>query len=443
MKKISEHLGEIVVALAGIALVITAITLFKAPVGDFFSGIVKTETDAGYEMLDGISPLTADQLQNLYDFNYYSSLSGAMSDANAGTVGTHADSNKDNAIAGIYTKDDVPNVVLLKDASETTTLQVSDDLVLNLAGKHLSFNNTGVGISTSDSASADLSLTIDGRVSGSKITITNSNGAQVLLSRCGTVNVIGGEYIAECSTGSCFTFALMAESNFKDCYISSKNASAGYSICIYNNGSNVTLKSCKLFNDIKSLTKSNLAAGIYNVKGVLSLTYCDIYSPYCAVVNQQAGAKLNVNGGIYQGSLYGGFYFAHGESGEAYLNGAKMSCVPYRGSFEDFSSEDGYMEYAFFAGGGAKAYCSNMNIYINGCSISGGNYAFGFRELSGEHDNTVYISNSRIGNLYKNKIDVNGSTMKIFIGVGCDFTSDDVANPSCVTVTSEVYTKPN
>jgi len=39
MKKISEHLGEIIVAVACIALFISTITLYRAPIGDFFAGI--------------------------------------------------------------------------------------------------------------------------------------------------------------------------------------------------------------------------------------------------------------------------------------------------------------------------------------------------------------------------------------------------------------------
>ena len=39
MKKISTHLGEIVIALAVVTLLISAIALFKAPIGDFFYGI--------------------------------------------------------------------------------------------------------------------------------------------------------------------------------------------------------------------------------------------------------------------------------------------------------------------------------------------------------------------------------------------------------------------
>ena len=54
MKLISEHLGEIIVALAGVALLIAAITLFKAPIGDFFESIITKLTSIGSDVLESI-----------------------------------------------------------------------------------------------------------------------------------------------------------------------------------------------------------------------------------------------------------------------------------------------------------------------------------------------------------------------------------------------------
>ena len=55
MKLISEHLGEIIVALAGVALLIAAITLFKAPIGTFFESIITKLTEIGDEVLSSIT----------------------------------------------------------------------------------------------------------------------------------------------------------------------------------------------------------------------------------------------------------------------------------------------------------------------------------------------------------------------------------------------------
>ena len=51
MKLISEHLGQIIAALAAVALLITSIVCFKAPVGDFFDNIVEKETNIGNKIV--------------------------------------------------------------------------------------------------------------------------------------------------------------------------------------------------------------------------------------------------------------------------------------------------------------------------------------------------------------------------------------------------------
>lgn len=54
MKKITEHLGELIVALAGVCLLISIIVLFKAPIGNFFDAIFDTEVSAGNKVVGGI-----------------------------------------------------------------------------------------------------------------------------------------------------------------------------------------------------------------------------------------------------------------------------------------------------------------------------------------------------------------------------------------------------
>ena len=54
MKLISEHLGEIIVVLAGVALLISAVVFFKADISEFFDNIVATLTEKGQSMLDSI-----------------------------------------------------------------------------------------------------------------------------------------------------------------------------------------------------------------------------------------------------------------------------------------------------------------------------------------------------------------------------------------------------
>lgn len=57
MKLISEHLGEIIVALAGVALLITAIVFFKADIGDFFANIIEKLTGIGDKVLNNLDTI--------------------------------------------------------------------------------------------------------------------------------------------------------------------------------------------------------------------------------------------------------------------------------------------------------------------------------------------------------------------------------------------------
>ena len=52
MKLISEHLGEIIVALVGVALLIGAIIIFKPQLEEFFTNIVEKLTTVGNNVLD-------------------------------------------------------------------------------------------------------------------------------------------------------------------------------------------------------------------------------------------------------------------------------------------------------------------------------------------------------------------------------------------------------
>lgn len=59
MKLISEHLGEIIVALAGVALLVTAVVIFKDDLGGFFNGIVDKLTSIGNNILNNMDVVNA------------------------------------------------------------------------------------------------------------------------------------------------------------------------------------------------------------------------------------------------------------------------------------------------------------------------------------------------------------------------------------------------
>ena len=107
-----------------------------------------------------------DMVCKLMDFlgaSYYSTLSAAVADAK-GTIGENADANGDRAVAGVYTHNGRPYVVLLRDAVEKARTKVEKTMTINLNGHMLTVKGDGAAI---DVQAAD--VVIDGRASGSGV----------------------------------------------------------------------------------------------------------------------------------------------------------------------------------------------------------------------------------------------------------------------------------
>ena len=152
-------------------------------------------------------PLTVEELQKENKFEYYSTLSNAITDANNGTQ-DNADTDKENAVAGIYTdKNGEINVVLMKNTTLNSRLTISRDMTINLGGKLLTFVNESeatalVGI---DGVSGNKNtITIDGRLSGSRIHLESSVGKiRIVQTQTSNTFIInGGKYTANYSAES-------------------------------------------------------------------------------------------------------------------------------------------------------------------------------------------------------------------------------------------------
>jgi hypothetical protein len=139
---------------------------------------------------------------------------------------------------------------------------------------------------------------------------------------------------------------------------------------------------------------------------------------------------LYVNGGTYESYGHGGIYFA-GADTTAYARNAVLRDCDMPDGYTATSGRNGA---GFYVGG-----ANGISVYMDNCDISGANKAqlFVLRGTSGEQNNTVYISNSRIEDGAKIRID--NDTHKLYIGRGNNFTADDTNRPGAVIVTDEVY----
>jgi hypothetical protein len=82
-------------------------------------------------------------------------------------------------------------------------------------------------------------------------------------------------------------------------------------------------------------------------------------------------------------------------------------------------------------------YDINIVVYMDNCSIEGNRYAIVLRGSDGEHDNTVYISNSRIQE--NDTIRIDNDPHKLYIGVGYNFTAENTNRPAVVHTTDDIY----
>ena len=386
--------------------------------------------------------------------SYYSTVGAAVNDVNAGTIGTNANATKDDAVAAVCMVDGKPFVALLKDTTEATRLKPAVDMTINLGGHTLSANDACCF------AVDGGTLTIDGRMAGSTIVMnrtTNAVIAQIPANK-GNIVVNGGTYSVYADNGGTIcAFYLLTGNNgtFTDCTIiaesnttTAKAISGGANMTITNSkitaksanekahgaiiSGDVTISDCDIRAYSNYLGKedgtgfASSSVGVNNT-GTLTIKDCYVYGTHSGMQNN---GTVYVDGGIYESYGHGGIYFS-GEGTTSYCCNAIL---------RDCDAPDGYN--CTHQRNGAGFYIgsdSNVSVYMDNCYIWGYNASqvIAMRNTSGEQNNTLYISNSRIDKGAKIRIDDGGH--KVYIGHGNNFTAEDTTKPHMVVVTDEVY----
>ena len=198
----------------------------------YYEGVLNTQE---------IMPTVA-ELQEKYTFSYYSTLSKAIADVNA-EVTTNADSEKENAGAGIY-KNENNNVVvvLLKNTEEASKLTINKNVELNLGGNVLSFTTSTSGIVFGTSTTA----TINGMLQGSKIESKINDAITsnfILIDAEGeNFNLIGGEYVNSInSSGVALLMKVKVTNEFymKKCKVYAENSKHAYGLQVQASNANI------------------------------------------------------------------------------------------------------------------------------------------------------------------------------------------------------------
>ena len=202
------------------------------------------------------------------------------------------------------------------------------------------------------------------------------------------------------------------------------------------NEGNANIMTTQVFADAVGCTADlninvNYSLGISNLKtGTLNFDSGSVFGTHSGVQNL---GKLYVYGGEFTSCGHGGFYFA-GE--ENYVENATIAIVDYKGQYQVNASYDWKLG-GFYIGGGPEN--CGIKVYMDHCTITGGKNAFVLRGTSGEMNNSLYISNSTIGN-NKIRIDQGGNgTLKLYVGEGTNITQEKINNPSYAEFTNESY----
>jgi len=438
----------------------------------YYSSISQYLKDNGYtgDATDAIIGVTGivpspSLLKDQYEY-YYNSLSSAIADVNAGTVGTNANADKETAVAGISVENGQNIVALFKDTTEPS-ITITEDVTLNLGGCTLTSNDIALIVND-----ADANVVIDGRVKGSTIISTTAVKSFVLQLRAGTAAINGGTYLATAtntaknsSSAACVIMSA-GELNVEDAILKAENfaihgkargieaktgattnvtdavittvAKTGVAISIFNKGASATLTNCniKAYSDYGNLNgEAVISQGIDNYEEMY-LENCYVMGTHCGV---QTAGNLVINKGTYEGYSHGGIYFG-GANTTHYVQDATVRWCQIPEGY-GLSEYGGSVSSGMYIGGAAGM--DNIKVYMDNCDISAERQGVVLRGTNGEKNNTLYISNSRL-DLSKNiyiRIDEDAGH-KLYIVTGCNFTAANTNLESAVTVTTETYTKP-
>ena len=429
---------------------------------------------------------------------YYSTLAGAVSDSNAGTVGTNADASQGTAVVSLYVDNNgLPNIVLLQNTSITSGLSFERNAVLDLNGHKITAE---LGNPESHAyavlVNRGYSLRIKGQTPGSAIESNTGSGSAVTLlyNNVGSyLEVLGGAYTvnaAETTIGVCVRN--YGNVLLKDMTINATaqkvggitSGSGSLSLRQNNNIQNVTVNVVGLSDSTRAIDIQNaestlisnchLYANSDTESGRIYGIYLDNTSEPTIIQNSEIVADSNyhfadgsytvLSTGISAGTtcsylllqnctvkgchasaelhcstdIDGGYYSSAGHG--VYFSGSNTTHRVKGAKMDDLyvgtHTNTNQNHVGAYIGGNSGS--TGISVYADNTNISGSNYSWVLRNGSGEHDNALYISNSNINNKTIRIDDT--TTLRLYLGEGNSFDANDTTRPANVVETGADYT---
>lgn len=429
---------------------------------------------------------------------YYSTLAGAVSDSNAGTVGTNADASQGTAVVSLYVDDNgLPNIVLLQNTSITSGLSFERNAVLDLNG-HKITAELGNPESHAYAVLVDrgYSLRIKGQTLGSAIEANTGSGPAVTLlyNHVGSyLEVLGGEYTvnaAETTIGACVrnygnvllkdmtinataqkvsgitsgsgSVSLRQNNNIQNVAVNVVGLSDSTRAIDIQNAESTFISNCHLY--ANSNTESGRIYGIYidntseptiiqNSEIVADSNYHFADGSYTVLSTGIAAGTMcsylllqncTVKGCHASAELHcstdidGGYYSSAGHG--VYFSGAATVHRVKGAEMDDLyvgtHTNTNQNHVGAYIGGSSGD--TGISVYADDTNVSGSNYSWVLRNSSGESDNALYISNSNINNKTV-RID-DDTTLRLYLGEGNSFDANDTTRPANVAETGADYT---
>ena len=433
---------------------------------------------------------------------YYSTLAGAVSDSNAGTVGTNADASQGTAVVSLYADENgVPVMTMMQDAAISAGLSFTRDAIFNLNGKKLTANlGNPESYVYAVAVSNGKRLRIIGEATGSAIEAVTGTGTAAYMIYCGIesyLEILGGAYAANAEN----TNLGIGVMSFGDLLIRGATISAtakqvrgvavgsaagglGYrpntiiedtEIIITGSGKNnkygvdvqfaneTLLDGCTIAADTDA--EAGATYGIYlgDITGSTIIRNTEVTADSSYKTNGSGGYVV-LSIGVYvsadctytlldgvtakgthtAASLYsttdivGGSYSSAGHG--VYFSGSYTTHRVKGAEMDDLyvGTHTNTNQNHVGAYIGGNSGSTGISVYADNTNISGSNYSWVLRNSSGESDNALYISNSNINNKTIRIDDT--TTLRLYLGEGNSFDANDTTRPANVVETGADYT---
>jgi hypothetical protein len=205
---------------------------------------VRDAIKAGALLSDPTTALTADMVDYFYSAAFYTSLSKAVVDLNAGTIGTNADATADNAVCALYSDYDGNTcLIILSNIDLSESLTISADVIFKVNGHTINYTgNYSIRFAGND--------IIDCRVRGSKFyNNTNVETSPSLMLRLeGSVQLLGGEIerIASVADSTIVTVLIKGTVDIDNCSIYTESKGGAGKISGVQTQGNITMRNSRI-----------------------------------------------------------------------------------------------------------------------------------------------------------------------------------------------------